>query len=73
MTTTTPAAAPGPAEAPGAGLVSLYAKQRKIHPRTVTGWFANWRWVLVWATQLVFYGLPWLEWNDRQEIGRAHV
>ena len=26
------------------------------------GWFANWRWVFVWLTQLLFYGLPWLQW-----------
>jgi bacterioferritin-associated ferredoxin len=25
-----------------------------------------WRWVVVLATQLVFYGTPWLQWNDRQ-------
>ena len=22
----------------------------------------------MWATQLVFYGLPWLQWNDRQAV-----
>lgn len=49
-------------------LVSLYAKQKKIHPRAVSGWFAGWRWALVWATQLVFYGLPWLQWNERQAV-----
>src|SRR5208337_4599656 len=27
-----------------------------------------WRWVLVWATQLVFYGLAWLPWNGRQAV-----
>ena len=32
------------------------------------GWFATWRWALVWATQIVFYGLPWLQWNDRQAV-----
>ena len=37
-------------------------------PRAVTGWFAGWRWALVWATQLVFYGLPWLHWNDRPAV-----
>jgi cytochrome c oxidase accessory protein FixG len=49
-------------------LVSLYVKQKKIHPRAVSGWFAGWRWALVWATQLVFYGLPWLQWNERQAV-----
>ncbi|MFY9513761.1 MAG: cytochrome c oxidase accessory protein CcoG, partial [Rubrivivax sp.] len=49
-------------------VVSLYAKQKKIYARAVSGWFAGWRWALVWATQLVFYGLPWLEWNARQAV-----
>ncbi|MCU0974049.1 MAG: cytochrome c oxidase accessory protein CcoG [Burkholderiales bacterium] len=47
---------------------SLYEVRRKIYPRAVTGWFAGWRWGLVWLTQLVFYGLPWLVWNDRQAV-----
>ena len=49
-------------------VVSLYAKQKKIYPRAVSGWFAGWRWAMVWATQLVFYGLPWLQWNERQAV-----
>jgi cytochrome c oxidase accessory protein FixG len=49
-------------------VVSLYAKQDKIYARAVSGWFAGWRWALVWFTQLVFYGLPWLEWNGRQAV-----
>ena len=49
-------------------VVSLYAKQKKIYARAVSGWFAGWRWALVWATQLVFYGLPWLEWGSRQAV-----
>ncbi|MCP5286116.1 MAG: cytochrome c oxidase accessory protein CcoG [Burkholderiaceae bacterium] len=48
--------------------MSLYQKQKKIYARAVSGWFAGWRWALVWATQLVFYGLPWLEWNARQAV-----
>ena len=46
----------------------LYAADRKIYPRAVSGWFAAWRWALVWATQLAFYGGAWLTWNDRQAI-----
>ena len=49
-------------------VISLYAAQKKIYPRTVQGLFARWRWVFVWMTQLVFYGLPWLEWNQRQGV-----
>jgi cytochrome c oxidase accessory protein FixG len=48
--------------------VSLYEVRRKIYPRAVHGAFAAWRWALVWATQLVFYGGAWLTWNDRQAV-----
>jgi cytochrome c oxidase accessory protein FixG len=48
--------------------LSLYEVRRKIYPRAVRGWFAAWRWTLVWATQLVFYGGPWLMWNGRQAV-----
>ncbi len=46
-------------------VVSLYQSERKIYARSVTGWFNYWRWAMVWATQLVFYGLPWLSIGDR--------
>ncbi len=36
--------------------------------RATSGVFARWRWILVWFTQLVFYGLPWLTWNNRQAV-----
>jgi cytochrome c oxidase accessory protein FixG len=49
-------------------LVSLYAAHKKIYPRSVQGVFAYWRWVFVFLTQLVFYGLPWLEWGQRQAV-----
>ncbi|MEO7150924.1 MAG: cytochrome c oxidase accessory protein CcoG [Burkholderiaceae bacterium] len=52
----------------GPELVSLYEKQKKIYPRSVHGWFARWRWALVWFTQVLFYGLPWLQWNGRQAV-----
>ena len=48
--------------------VSLYASQKKIYPRTVQGLFARWRWGFVILTQLLFYGLPWLEWGQRQAV-----
>ena len=50
------------------GELSLYEVRRKIYPRAVRGWFAAWRWALVWATQIVFYGGPWLSWNGRQAV-----
>jgi hypothetical protein len=47
---------------------SLYEVRRKIYPRSVSGLFARWRFILVFATQLLFYGLPWISWNDRQAV-----
>ena len=47
---------------------ALYEVRKAIHPRAVHGWFAAWRWLLVWATQLVFYGTAWLQWNGRQAV-----
>ena len=48
--------------------VALYEIRKKIHPRAVHGWFAGWRWTLVFATQALFYGLPWFTWNGRQAV-----
>jgi len=47
---------------------SLLEVSKKLYPRAVSGVFARWRWALVWATQLVFYGLPWISWNERQAV-----
>ena len=46
----------------------LYEIRREIYARAVHGWFAGWRWALVFITQLIFYGLPWLAWNGRQAV-----
>lgn len=48
--------------------ISLFEESKKIYPRQVSGVFAYWRIALVVITQLVFYGGPWLQWNDRQAI-----
>ena len=56
---------PGP---PGQDEVDLYEIRRKIYPRAVHGRCARWRVAMVIATQLVFYGLPWLQWNGRQAV-----
>ncbi len=60
--------APAPAAEPKEVEQSLYQARKKIYPRTVKGWFANWRWVMVFLTQAIFYGLPWLNWNGRQAV-----
>ncbi|WP_397532432.1 cytochrome c oxidase accessory protein CcoG [Roseateles sp.] len=51
-----------------AQVVSLYQAQKKIYARAVSGWFATWRWALVWLTQLLFYCLPWFDWGNRQIV-----
>ena len=51
-----------------AELVSLYQAHKKVYPRSVSGLFAKWRWGLVFFTQIIFYGLPWLEWGQRQAV-----
>jgi len=57
-----------PAAADDEVMVSLYEAHKKIYPRSVSGLFTRWRWLFVWLTQLVFYGLPWLEWGQRQAV-----
>lgn len=47
---------------------SLYEVRQKVYPRAVTGAFARWRWILVWITQIVFYGTCWMPWNGRQAV-----
>lgn len=42
--------------------------RRKIYPRAVTGIFARWRVIMVFLTQAIFYGLPWLTWDGRQAV-----
>jgi cytochrome c oxidase accessory protein FixG len=50
------------------GLFSIYQAHQKIYPRAVTGLFAKLRWAAVLFTQILYYGLPWLTWNDRQAV-----
>ncbi len=45
-----------------------HARRSKVYPRAVSGLFSRWRWSLVWLTQAIFYGLPWLEWGGRQAV-----
>ncbi|MDR2991282.1 MAG: cytochrome c oxidase accessory protein CcoG, partial [Burkholderiaceae bacterium] len=72
MTTPAPDQSPNSEVAPTADAASgkktiwLYQKQKKVYPRSVSGIFDHWRWFFVFATQLFFYGMPWLPWNGRQ-------
>jgi cytochrome c oxidase accessory protein FixG len=56
------------AQEPDEEMVSLYASHEKIYPRSVSGFFSRWRWGMVFLTQLLFYGMPWLEWGQRQAV-----
>jgi cytochrome c oxidase accessory protein FixG len=49
-------------------LVLLFEAQKTVYPRTVAGFFQNWRWAFVWLTQLAFYGTAWLPWGERQAL-----
>ncbi len=46
----------------------LYAIRQTIQTRAVHGVFANWRIALVLFTQILYYGLPWLSWDNRQAV-----
>jgi len=49
-------------------VVKMYAAREIIYPREISGRYASVRWFFVWLTQLIFYGLPWLNWNGRQAV-----
>ena len=46
----------------------VFDPEAKVYPRTIKGVFTRWRWIFVWLTQIVFYGLCWLPWHGRQAI-----
>lgn len=49
-------------------VVKLYAPREKIYTRAAPGRYAAWRTICVWLTQVVYYGLPWLQWNGRPAV-----
>ena len=62
------AVARAPAPQPEELEQALYEVRKQIYPRAVHGWFAGWRWAMIWLTQIVFYGTAWLTWNGRQAV-----
>ena len=48
--------------------VKLYEKHKTVYARSVSGLFNNWRWIMVFCTQALFYGLCWLDWGGRQAV-----
>ena len=49
-------------------VVHLYEAQRKIYPREVSGRFNRWRVSAVAVLLGIFYGLPWLRWDNHQAL-----
>ena len=56
------------APADDGAMVSMFEKPADIYARSVSGWFAGWRWALVWAAaaaSVVGYGFTKLpEWVE---------
>jgi polyferredoxin len=46
----------------------MFASEQKVYSRSISGVFSRWRWAMVFLTQIVFYGLPWLQWGERQMV-----
>ncbi len=53
---------------PQVSVIKMYAAREEIYPREIQGRYASLRWLFVWLTQVLFYGLPWLQWNGRQAV-----
>jgi cytochrome c oxidase accessory protein FixG len=47
---------------------SLYAAHNKVYPREVTGRFDRLRVVAATVLLGLFYGLPWVQWQERQAV-----
>jgi cytochrome c oxidase accessory protein FixG len=47
---------------------SLYVAHEKIYPREVEGRFANLRITAMVLLLGIYYGLPWLRWDERQAV-----
>ena len=46
----------------------LYEKHKTVHARSVKGIFNTWRWIMVYFTQALYYGLCWIDWDGRQSV-----
>ena len=57
-----------PHQAPPQINAGLYEKHKTIHVRSVQGVFNNWRWVAVFVSQILFYGVCWMDWDGRQAV-----
>ena len=69
----TPRPAPKPNPKPAAKpavkeQVIQFHSSKRIHPKRAIGKFANLRVLMIVATQLFFYGMPWIMWHGRQAV-----
>jgi cytochrome c oxidase accessory protein FixG len=60
-----------PASKIRAAQITLYRKKGHIHAKSVDGRFNRLRWGMVWLTQVVFYGLCWLNWENEGAVRQA--
>ena len=51
--------------------LELYRKKGKIHAKAIAGRFNTLRWVMVWFTQIIFYGAVWLNWESNGATRQA--
>lgn len=51
--------------------LELYRKKGKIHAKAVDGNFSRLRWLMVWLTQITFYGACWLGWETQGATRQA--
>jgi cytochrome c oxidase accessory protein FixG len=47
---------------------SLYAAREPIFPRRVTGWFRNFKWVLMILMLGIYYLVPWIRWDRGPQL-----
>lgn len=54
---------------PGAAGAGRDPRARQRHyVRQAEGRWTRRRWACIWITQIVYFGLPWLSWNDRPAV-----
>ncbi len=48
--------------------IKLYKSEEKIYPREAKGYFQNLRHIALFVLLGLYYGLPWLNWGERQAV-----
>ena len=59
---------PDPVKVHEPQMMDLYAKRKKIHARSIDGFFQNIRIATLYLTMTAFFALPWLTWEGRQGV-----